>query len=92
VRAAQGKVDAAQSARDALGRASASDSVRDALVWLDVADRGSADRARRIDRQVSAMLPAGAVQAVRKLMQQIVQQEERERAREQRRGRGLDIN
>lgn len=91
LRAAQAKVDAARSTRDALGPASAKHLVREALLSLHVADRGSADRARRLDRQVTSMLPAGAVQLVRKLMHEIAREQEREHAREQSRGRGLDI-
>jgi hypothetical protein len=91
VRRAEGKVDAAQKARDALGPPTALDSMRQALVRFDVAGHGSVDRTGRLDRQVTSMLPSGSLPVVRKLMQQIVQHQERERAREQGRGLGCDI-
>lgn len=91
VRMAQARVDAAQTARDAIGPASASDSVREALQVMDVAGRGSVDRVGRLDQQVTSMLPSDALPIVRKLMQQIDQQQERDRTREQRRILGPDI-
>ena len=92
VDAAGRTIDVAQKAREALGSASATDSVREVLVWLHVAERGNPDRAARLDRQVSSMLPARAIPVVKALMQEVVRQQERERAREVHRGRGPDIN
>lgn len=89
---AEVKVDTAQKAWNALGPATALDLAREALVRLDGAGQGSADRAGRLDRQVTSMLPSDALTVVRNLMQKIVQQQERDRAREQRRVLGLDIS
>ncbi|HEX6371135.1 MAG TPA: relaxase/mobilization nuclease domain-containing protein [Longimicrobium sp.] len=91
IRQAEAKLDAAQKARDALGPATALDSVRDAVKRFDAAGRGSADRTGRLDRQVASMLPSGALPVVRKLMETIVQQQERDRAQEQRRALRPDI-
>lgn len=90
-RQAGAKVDVAQRARDALGPATALDSASEALVSLNVAGRGSADRVGRLNRQVASMLPSSALPVVRKLMQTIVQQQERARTREQGRAFGRDI-
>jgi hypothetical protein len=90
VRAANQALDAAQSARDALGSRSASEWTRHAALTLQSAAWGSAERARRLDRQLSAMLSASAGYLARKAMQQLAQDQEREQGREHRRG-GFDI-
>jgi hypothetical protein len=68
-RAAQQKVDAARRAREALGNESASKVAHDAALILQFAAQGNPDRARRLNRQLAAMLPASTVQLARKAIQ-----------------------
>jgi hypothetical protein len=90
-RAAQQKVDAARRAREALGNESASKVAHDAALILQIAAQGNPDRARRLNRQLAAMLPASTVQLARKAIQLAEGPSDTGQSRNVRRG-GYDFN